>query len=536
MSITKKDNLVNFYIDGNYAFGIWNHLRESKGIELDFEKMIDWVLRFTKEKYPETNPIFNSQSSYAFMGKAAWVDSLRDEFLHQLLRAGIDSKRRPLKIVNNRFSDGRKGYKEDGIDVLLCCQALYDAMSPAKENLSSHYDFLVMFAGDSDLVPSFGFFKEIGIKIIVLYYDINETNLPTSELIIDSADIAVNLASLMLDRKDTLAQAIFKQVKFSRKTKSNTPPLLGKNIQTQALKNASGTIKFIDTQTNAWGIIETDEGDYHFFTDSVITKGTLGKGQKVTFKVLKKALPNDETLPRNETNGKATDVMVIENSATVIPTTQTVTSKISETDLKKIVAGSVICENGFHLLSEVGAAYKFTFGHKPNRPIKEMLADYPSTFEFCNTPAAGVRIIEENTTIPQPPQQQQQNNIKVSSDQQIFNSSKLLGTPLLFKDNQMKPKDWADAHGLKVDVVMKLLRNAGVAVRTHMSKLDMAEFAKIEDAAEIEKQKRDVNSNDFKRPTAFESDSSAPAKKKDMLVATNRLGLKVSLKKVSVAK
>ena len=48
-------------------------------------------------------------------------------------------------------------------------------------------------------------------------------------------------------------------------------------------------------------------------------------------------------------------------------------------------------------------------------------------------------------------------------------------------ESQMKPKDWADAHGLKVDVVMKLLRDAGVAVRTHMSKLDMADFAKIED-------------------------------------------------------
>ncbi|WP_233138468.1 translation initiation factor IF-2 [Fibrobacter sp. UWB2] len=97
----------------------------------------------------------------------------------------------------------------------------------------------------------------------------------------------------------------------------------------------------------------------------------------------------------------------------------------------------------------------------------------------------------------------------------------------------MKPKDWADAHGLKVDVVMKLLRDAGVAVRTHMSKLDMADFAKIEDAAAAEKQKQDARNKNLKRPTASESDSSAsaPAKKKETSVATNRLGLKVSLKK-----
>ena len=100
-------------------------------------------------------------------------------------------------------------------------------------------------------------------------------------------------------------------------------------------------------------------------------------------------------------------------------------------------------------------------------------------------------------------------------------------------ESQMKPKDWADAHGLKVDVVMKLLRDAGVAVRTHMSKLDMADFAKIEDAAAAEKQKQDARNKNLKRPTASESDSSAsaPAKKKETSVATNRLGLKVSLKK-----
>ena len=100
-------------------------------------------------------------------------------------------------------------------------------------------------------------------------------------------------------------------------------------------------------------------------------------------------------------------------------------------------------------------------------------------------------------------------------------------------ESQMKPKDWADAHGLKVDVVMKLLRDAGVAVRTHMSKLDMADFAKIEDAAAAEKQKQDARNKNLKGPTASESDSSAsaPAKKKETSVATNRLGLKVSLKK-----
>ncbi|SHM13405.1 hypothetical protein [Fibrobacter sp. UWB7] len=60
------------------------------------------------------------------------------------------------------------------------------------------------------------------------------------------------------------------------------------------------------------------------------------------------------------------------------------------------------------------------------------------------------------------------------------------------KNDQIKPKDWASEHGVKVDVVMKLLRDAGVVVRTHMSKVDASEYAKIEKAAEEEKLKQDA--------------------------------------------
>ena len=59
-------------------------------------------------------------------------------------------------------------------------------------------------------------------------------------------------------------------------------------------------------------------------------------------------------------------------------------------------------------------------------------------------------------------------------------------------EEQIKPKDWASEHGVKVDVVMKLLRDAGVAVRTHMSKVDASEYARIEKAAEEEKLKQDA--------------------------------------------
>ena len=65
-------------------------------------------------------------------------------------------------------------------------------------------------------------------------------------------------------------------------------------------------------------------------------------------------------------------------------------------------------------------------------------------------------------------------------------------TTIVDENNQIKPKDWADQQGLKVDVVMKLLRDAGVLVRTHMSKLDASEYNKIAEVAIVEKRKMEA--------------------------------------------
>ena len=44
-------------------------------------------------------------------------------------------------------------------------------------------------------------------------------------------------------------------------------------------------------------------------------------------------------------------------------------------------------------------------------------------------------------------------------------------------EEMIKPIDWAAQHGVKVDSVMKLLRDAGVPVRTHVSKVPVSAFA-----------------------------------------------------------
>ena len=107
-------------------------------------------------------------------------------------------------------------------------------------------------------------------------------------------------------------------------------------------------------------------------------------------------------------------------------------------------------------------------------------------------------------------------------------------------EDQIKPKDWAESHGVKVDVVMKLLRDAGVAVRTHMSKVDVAEYAKIEEAAAAEKQKQDARNKNLKKPASSETAEASPAapKKKDSSTVTTKtkLGLTAIVKKAPAKK
>ena len=67
-------------------------------------------------------------------------------------------------------------------------------------------------------------------------------------------------------------------------------------------------------------------------------------------------------------------------------------------------------------------------------------------------------------------------------------------------EEQIKPVDWAREHGVRADVVMKLLRDAGVTVRTHMSKVDASDYEKIEKAAEAERLKAEARNKNLKRP------------------------------------
>ena len=94
-------------------------------------------------------------------------------------------------------------------------------------------------------------------------------------------------------------------------------------------------------------------------------------------------------------------------------------------------------------------------------------------------------------------------------------------------EDQIKPVDWAESHGIKVDVVMKLLRDAGVTVRTHMSKVDAADYEKIEVAAESERQKAEARNKNLKKASSVETSNASDKKKESASAGEGKLKVKL---------
>ena len=96
-------------------------------------------------------------------------------------------------------------------------------------------------------------------------------------------------------------------------------------------------------------------------------------------------------------------------------------------------------------------------------------------------------------------------------------------------EEQIKPVDWAKSHGIKVDVVMKLLRDAGVAVRTQVSKLDAKDYEKIEADAEAERQKAEARNKNLKKASSAETSNASSDKKSESASAGDGKKLKATL-------
>lgn len=80
----------------------------------------------------------------------------------------------------------------------------------------------------------------------------------------------------------------------------------------------------------------------------------------------------------------------------------------------------------------------------------------------------------------------------------------------------IEPLKWAQSHGVKIDIVMKLLREAKVSVRSQVTKLPAENFERIEAAVEKERHKAEVRNKNLKK--AVESSKEDAPKKSEQPV------------------
>ncbi len=82
-------------------------------------------------------------------------------------------------------------------------------------------------------------------------------------------------------------------------------------------------------------------------------------------------------------------------------------------------------------------------------------------------------------------------------------------------EEQIKPVDWAKEHGVKSDLVMKLLRENGVKVLTQVSKVNASEYEKIEATVDAERQKAEARNKNLKKASSAETSNASSDKKKE---------------------
>lgn len=102
------------------------------------------------------------------------------------------------------------------------------------------------------------------------------------------------------------------------------------------------------------------------------------------------------------------------------------------------------------------------------------------------------------------------------------------------KIEDIRPADWAKSKGVTSEIVVKLLKEAGVDVRSHMTKIPASEYASIESQVESEKAKLDsrkLKKNNGASDADNSSTSSVPKRKVGSVSTIKGGAVKVSLKR-----
>lgn len=197
---------IQFVADGSYGRKIYNYL--SKGIDrilysIHWDKLLEYVSS-TIEKIDGRRSIFTKK--LFFIGSNPEYDEANLAYYRSLESAGIQRISFPLRSVQNK--DGRAAYKEDAVDTSLVFSVAKDFYTSKTED---RFDWLVLLAGDGDLVPLVQGLATEGVRTLVIYFDFTTPFGITraSQGLLEAANKVISLENLFRERVDPEAKAVF---------------------------------------------------------------------------------------------------------------------------------------------------------------------------------------------------------------------------------------------------------------------------------------------------------------------------------------
>jgi len=191
---------VRFVIDGSYTYHIDNYLTESYRKQINWKGLKEYIREYITNELNDEN-ITVSISAKCFFGSPS-TNSERTEFYARLGHAGIDKRELGLR------TDAEKGLKEDAVDTQLIVDTLFHYFQ------ESEFDYLVLFAGDSDFVPMTQALRNNGVKVIIVYMDCKNAvcHTRTSQVLLEEADAVISIEHLVSDRVHDSAHKAFDNV------------------------------------------------------------------------------------------------------------------------------------------------------------------------------------------------------------------------------------------------------------------------------------------------------------------------------------
>ncbi len=199
---------IQFVADGSYGRKIHNYL--SEGIDLisysiHWDKLLEYVSS-TIEKIDGRRSIFIKKNF--FIGSNPEYDEANLDYYRSLESAGIQRISFPLRSTQSK--DGKSAYKEDAVDTSLVFSVAKDFYTSKTED---RFDWLVLLAGDGDLVPLVQGLSTEGVRTLVIYFDFSTPFGTTraSQGLLEAAHKVISLENLFRERVDPDAKAVFSQ-------------------------------------------------------------------------------------------------------------------------------------------------------------------------------------------------------------------------------------------------------------------------------------------------------------------------------------